>query len=490
MDFKIAGTQNGITGIQLDLKIDGISEEIIRATLAQSREARMEILRSMLSAISRPRPNTADSAPRLVRTKIDPEKIGLLIGPGGKNIRGIQEDCGVTIDVEEDGTVTIAGEDQASVQKALDRVEAMTASVQVGRIYEGTVTSVKDFGAFVEILPGKDGLCHISELANEYVNSVGDVCRVGDEMRVKVIAVDEQDRVKLSRKAAMLELAAAEKATAPRVVAVAELGSLTRRRQLRYDRTYGRRQRACRPCDDESSATVQRLLDQYTEIARLAGGLAHEIKNPLSTIRLNMELLAEDLDEPKTPAQRRALKRIEVVRRECDRLQALLGRLPELRQGAAAAPRAVRSESPDRGRARVLRPGRRGSRRPGRPLSRSRAAQRDARPRGLSPGAVELDPQRQAGDARRRAAHGAHVPQGDNVAIHLIDTGRGMDDRTASKMFEAFFSTKPGGSGLGLPTTQKIIDGHHGRISVESEVGRGTQFTIELPVPARLAGGD
>jgi polyribonucleotide nucleotidyltransferase len=208
MDFKIAGTQNGITGIQLDLKTNGISDEIIRATLAESRDARMEILRSMLSTISRPRPNTAESAPRLVRTKIDSEKIGLLIGPGGKNIRGIQEDCGVTIDVEEDGTVTIAGEDEASVKKALDRVEAMTASVQVGRIYHGTVTSVKDFGAFVEILPGKDGLCHISELANEYVNSVGDVCRVGDEMPVKVIAVDEQDRVKLSRKAALLELAA------------------------------------------------------------------------------------------------------------------------------------------------------------------------------------------------------------------------------------------------------------------------------------------
>jgi polyribonucleotide nucleotidyltransferase len=206
MDFKIAGTQNGITGIQLDLKTDGISEEIIRATLAQSREARMQILRSMLSAIPRPRPNTSPSAPRLARTKIDPEKIGLLIGPGGKNIRGLQEDCGVTIDVEEDGTVTIAGADEDSVKRALGRVEAMTASVQVGRIYEGTVTSVKDFGAFVEILPGKDGLCHISELADEYVSSVGDICRVGDTMMVKVIAVDEQDRVKLSRKAAMREM--------------------------------------------------------------------------------------------------------------------------------------------------------------------------------------------------------------------------------------------------------------------------------------------
>jgi len=129
-----------------------------------------------------------------------------LIGPGGKNIRGLQEDCAVTIDVEEDGTVTIAGADETSVKKALGRVEAMTASVQVGRIYEGTVTSVKDFGAFVEILPGKDGLCHISELADEYVSSVSDICRVGDAMMVKVIAVDEQDRVKLSRKAAMREI--------------------------------------------------------------------------------------------------------------------------------------------------------------------------------------------------------------------------------------------------------------------------------------------
>ncbi|MBX3424318.1 MAG: polyribonucleotide nucleotidyltransferase [Pirellulales bacterium] len=205
MDFKIAGTQNGITGIQLDLKISGISEEIIRATLAQSREARIEILRAMLSTISRPRAGVSESAPRLVRTQINPDKIGLLIGPGGKTIRAIQEEAGVTIDVEEDGTVTIAGSDEASAAAGLARVEALTASVQVGRIYDGTVTSVKDFGAFVEILPGRDGLCHISELSNEYVASVGDVCKVGDKMKVKVIAVDEQDRVKLSRRAAMQE---------------------------------------------------------------------------------------------------------------------------------------------------------------------------------------------------------------------------------------------------------------------------------------------
>lgn len=207
MDFKIAGTQNGITGIQLDLKIKGISEEIIRATLAQSREARIEILRTMLSTIPRPRNTTAATAPRLLRTKIHPEKIGLLIGPGGKTIRGIQEDVGCTIDVEEDGTVTIAGPDQATADEGLARVDALTASVQVGKIYDGTVTSVKDFGAFVEILPGRDGLCHISELADEYVGNVADICQVGDKMQVKVIAVDEQDRVKLSRRVALQELA-------------------------------------------------------------------------------------------------------------------------------------------------------------------------------------------------------------------------------------------------------------------------------------------
>jgi polyribonucleotide nucleotidyltransferase len=206
MDFKIAGTQNGVTGIQLDLKIAGIDEAIIRATLVQAREARMEILRKMLSAIARPRADIAANAPRLLRTKIDPEKIGALIGPGGKTIRGIQEATGASIDVEDDGTVTVAAFDAASANAAMRRVEALTETVQLGKIYEGRVTSVKDFGAFVEILPGKDGLVHISELSDEYVQSVTDICRVGDEMQVKVILIDEQDRVKLSRKQAMREL--------------------------------------------------------------------------------------------------------------------------------------------------------------------------------------------------------------------------------------------------------------------------------------------
>jgi polyribonucleotide nucleotidyltransferase len=206
MDFKIAGTQNGITGIQLDLKIEGISHEIIRATFDQSREARIQILRKMLSTISRPKEDISPWAPRLIRTHIDPEKIGMLIGPGGKNIRGIQESTGCVIEVEDDGTVTIASSNREWADAALRAVEACTATVQIGKIYDGRVTSIKDFGAFVEILPGRDGLVHISELSTGYVNSVGDVCRIGDEMKVLVIDVDDHDRVKLSRKRAHEEL--------------------------------------------------------------------------------------------------------------------------------------------------------------------------------------------------------------------------------------------------------------------------------------------
>jgi len=205
MDFKIAGTQNGVTGIQLDLKIGGISEEIVCATLAQSRTARIEILRKMLMSIPRPRADISAWAPRILRVRIDPEKIGLLIGPGGKMIRSIQDSTGASLDVEDDGTVTIASSSAEAALAAKAQVEAITASVEVGRIYEGRVTSVKDFGAFVEIIPGKDGLCHISELSDEYVSSVSDFCKVGDAMRVKVIAVDDQDRVKLSRRAAARE---------------------------------------------------------------------------------------------------------------------------------------------------------------------------------------------------------------------------------------------------------------------------------------------
>ena len=201
MDFKIAGSQRGITGIQLDLKITGISEKIIRETLAQARDARRELLKTMLTTIRRPRKEMSESAPRIRQTKIDPEKIGLLIGPGGKTIRELQESTKTTIDVDDEGTVTISAANGPSADDALARIEAMTEEIRVGRIYLGRVSSVKDFGAFVEIAPGKDGLLHISELAEGFVKSVSDVCNVGDSMEVKVIAVDDQNRVKLSRKA-------------------------------------------------------------------------------------------------------------------------------------------------------------------------------------------------------------------------------------------------------------------------------------------------
>ncbi len=206
MDFKIAGTQNGITGIQLDLKIRGVDFEIIEKTLQQSREARIEILRNMLTAIPRPKADISEHAPRLIRTQIDPEKIGMLIGPGGKNIRAIQETTETVIEVDDEGWVTIASMDAEMAKDALAQIEACTATVQVGKIYNGTVSSIKDFGAFVEILPGRDGLCHISELSSGYISDVGDVCHVGDEMQVMVIDVDSQDRVKLSRKRALEEL--------------------------------------------------------------------------------------------------------------------------------------------------------------------------------------------------------------------------------------------------------------------------------------------
>jgi polyribonucleotide nucleotidyltransferase len=206
MDFKVAGTGRGITGIQLDLKIDGIDEPIIKATLDQAREARREILKTMLSTgLRQPRAEISRTAPRLLTLKINPEKIGLLIGPGGKTIKGIQEATGAKIDIEDDGTVYVSHSDSAGAEAAKLKVEALTEEIRVGKVYDGRVTSIKDFGAFIEILPGRDGLCHISELDDKYVGKVEDVCKVGDHLQVKVIAIDEHDRVKLSRKVLLRE---------------------------------------------------------------------------------------------------------------------------------------------------------------------------------------------------------------------------------------------------------------------------------------------
>lgn len=200
MDFKVAGTQRGVTGIQLDIKLHGITEQIMREALDQARESRREILKIMLSTLRAPRRSISDRAPRLLQVRINPEKIGLLIGPGGKNIRALQEETGAKLDIEDDGTVSIAHSDAAGAEEAKRRVEALCQEIKVGNVYEGKVSSIKEFGAFIEITPGRDGLCHISELDVGYVGRVEDVVRVGDKVTVKVIAIDDQDRVKLSRK--------------------------------------------------------------------------------------------------------------------------------------------------------------------------------------------------------------------------------------------------------------------------------------------------
>ncbi len=205
MDFKVSGTRQGITGFQVDLKVRGLTWDIVEEALRQTRNARFKILDFMESVIAEPRAELSPHAPRITTIVIPVDKIGGLIGPGGKNIRRITELSGAQIDIEEDGTVSIFATNSESMSLAVREVEAISAEVEEGRIYEGTVTGIKEFGAFVEILPGQDGLCHISELADARIRSVEDVCQVGDKMWVKVIAVDDRGRIKLSRREAMKE---------------------------------------------------------------------------------------------------------------------------------------------------------------------------------------------------------------------------------------------------------------------------------------------
>ena len=200
MDFKVAGTQKGITALQMDVKVSGVGFDILRQGLDQARDGRIEIMRAMLRCIERPRSALSAHAPRLVRLVINTEKIGALIGPGGRVIRGIQEQTGSTIEVDDAGVVTISAPSEEAVTAARQQVEMLTQGVQVGKIYEGKVVGIKEFGAFVELFPGQDGLLHISEIADKYVKTVTDIVKVGDVMKVKVIAVDDQGRVKLSRK--------------------------------------------------------------------------------------------------------------------------------------------------------------------------------------------------------------------------------------------------------------------------------------------------
>lgn len=204
MDFKVAGTQLGITALQMDIKIAGINREIMENALSQAREGRITILREILKAIKQPRNDISVYAPRLCQVKINPNKIGVLIGPGGKTIKKIQEETGARIEIEDDGTVTISSIDADAAHKAKEMVERITEEIQVGKIYQGRITSVKDFGAFVEVLPGQEGLVHISELSNDYVERVEDVVQFNQEIRVKVIGIDDQKRIRLSAKAAIM----------------------------------------------------------------------------------------------------------------------------------------------------------------------------------------------------------------------------------------------------------------------------------------------
>jgi polyribonucleotide nucleotidyltransferase len=205
MDFKIAGTQQGFTAIQMDLKIPGISIDLIRATIEQSTEARMEIHRIMNETLAAPRTEISAYAPRIVAIRVDRDKIRDIIGPGGKIIRKIIDETGAVIDIDDDGEVRIASPDRAALDKAMDMINAIVEEPEVGRVYNGTVKRIVDFGAFVEILPGKDGLLHISEIENRRIRSVRDVLKEGDEIQVKVIGAERDGKIRLSRKALLTD---------------------------------------------------------------------------------------------------------------------------------------------------------------------------------------------------------------------------------------------------------------------------------------------
>lgn len=202
MDFKVAGTRGGIVAIQMDLKIDGIGFDIIEAALQTALKGRLFILDKITAVIAKPKPELSEYAPRIINLKINQERIGDLIGPGGKNIRKIIELTGVAIDVEDDGSVLVASNDSEASRRAVDMIKGLTEDAEVGKVYRGKVKRIMNFGAFVEILPNKDGLVHVSELAEKYVKNVEDVVKIGDEFNVKVVSIDELGRINLSKKQA------------------------------------------------------------------------------------------------------------------------------------------------------------------------------------------------------------------------------------------------------------------------------------------------
>jgi polyribonucleotide nucleotidyltransferase len=205
MDFKVAGTEQGVTALQMDIKIQGITKEIMQVALAQAKEGRMHILGKMTSAVSGANTVLSDYAPRMITIKINPEKIRDVIGKGGSVIRALTEETGTTIDISDDGVVTIASTSSEGMAEAKKRIENITLEVEVGQVYEGTVLKLLDFGAIVNILPGKDGLLHISEIANERIKDINDYLKDGQQVKVKVIQTDEKGRVRLSAKALLNE---------------------------------------------------------------------------------------------------------------------------------------------------------------------------------------------------------------------------------------------------------------------------------------------
>ncbi len=223
MDCKIAGTEKGITGFQLDLKLRGLPQGLMTETVERARVGRLFILGEMAKVLSTPRADLSKYAPRILTLKINPEKIGALIGPGGKNIKRIVEESGCEINIEDDGTVNIYSASAEGMQVARQAIEGMTAEIEIGKLYKGRVVSIKEFGCFVEVFPGKDGLCHISELANFRVKQTEDIVKMGQEIWVKCIGIDEKGRVKLSRRAAMeerdKEMSAGQPKAAPAVPA-------------------------------------------------------------------------------------------------------------------------------------------------------------------------------------------------------------------------------------------------------------------------------
>jgi polyribonucleotide nucleotidyltransferase len=208
MDFKVAGTDNGVTALQMDIKIEGITKEIMQVALAQAREGRMHILDIMKRSLDGSRTDISNYAPRIFKVKINPEKIRDVIGKGGVVIRGIQEETGTTIEISDDGTISIACVSAEGGAAAKKRIEDITADVEIGRVYEGTVLKLLDFGAIVSVLPGKDGLLHISQISTQRVNTVAEHLKEGQVVKVKVLEADEKGRIRLSMKAVLEEGAA------------------------------------------------------------------------------------------------------------------------------------------------------------------------------------------------------------------------------------------------------------------------------------------